>query len=422
MVLCVTLAHANAAVPLIARASPFLFFSLVPIILIEAVILHYFLRGSWKNALGASVAANIISALVGWIPLGFAELFTRFGRPGMIAMEERALNLWFSALQDEWESLGLAMLLAFAISVGIEMILIRRRYKDQPQPRVRLSVLAANGTTYLLICLCWLGWFWTFKANYSSMMKSARSFSRRPQKEVQPLGATALPRLIERANKFKWTPGWGKGGWRRVREHQRIASYIGKIRDPLAVSGLMALLDHPSPYMRSNAARALAAMEVTAAEPKIEALARDPDADVRTEVLRQLLAERPDKYLPDLFSTMASTNTMIRNQAIRLTAELKFKEAVPALEGMLTHPSDLTRYAASRALKEITKKDYDYAKTQRTKDQELLHQEWDLIKQGRHREAEELSKARNVETEDERREALEKLRERGLLVEPTKGK
>jgi len=195
MVLCVSLAHANAAVPLLVQASPFLLFSLIPIILIEAAIILLLLKCSWGRALVASILANLVSTLLGWLPIGLIDLSLQSARSGTVLIDPKSVQIWFSNVQDEWEALGLCLIPAFALSVVIELVVVGRWLKETSRTGLRMAVLLANSVTYAAIALCWWGWFGTFEREHKSMASLAESLAEQMQAAKVPprKSATVTP-------------------------------------------------------------------------------------------------------------------------------------------------------------------------------------------------------------------------------------
>lgn len=232
---------------------------------------------------------------------------------------------------------------------------------------------------------------------------------------ISKFGAKALPRLIKKGDETFIKNPKTKADHDRRQQHRLIARTIGEIRDPAAKEDLVKLLSSQSSDMKINAARSLMTMKMKEAEPAVAELLNDEDIDVKTKTIGMLLPIDTPRYLPSAIEFLQNKQSPLRGQTAEVIGNLKVAEAVPALEKLLTDPTDTVRYRSAKALKKITGKDYEYKKTRFTEKLERSSEEWKLLNEGRYKEFK--PNQTNIESDDERRQATEKLRQKGLMAE-----
>jgi hypothetical protein len=164
-------AFANAGVPMIALTFPVMLAALIPIILIEAKVLSEFFKIRYWFTLLPSLAANLLSTLIGfplsWCLLFGVELLTT-GGSAAFGISTALGKIIAVTLQSAWlipyeNELGWMMPIAAAvgfipayfISVSSEAWVVRKFFRDRDPKDVWRAVRKANRVTYgLLIVLC----------------------------------------------------------------------------------------------------------------------------------------------------------------------------------------------------------------------------------------------------------------------------
>ncbi|OPZ27219.1 MAG: hypothetical protein BWZ02_01728 [Lentisphaerae bacterium ADurb.BinA184] len=119
---------ANTIVPFLMMRVPALGLLFVPIVLVEAAVVHYALRQPWRTALRLSLMANLWTSLIGAV-LVLPETL----------LEVMSANLW-----------DLVSIVAFfALTCYFEKRYYARRCLDQSPRRVLWATLLANVLTYV---------------------------------------------------------------------------------------------------------------------------------------------------------------------------------------------------------------------------------------------------------------------------------
>jgi len=165
---------ANAGVPMLALHLPVIFASLLPIILVEALVARRLLGRPLKRSLGPVAVANAVSMLAGFPLLWFCAVAGQMlvGGGGGLGLETWWQKLYAVTVQSAWlipyesdlhwmiPAAGLFMLIpAFFVSVWIERIVLQRFFwRDETRDRLRRYSFRAHLASYLLLALVWLAY------------------------------------------------------------------------------------------------------------------------------------------------------------------------------------------------------------------------------------------------------------------------
>jgi hypothetical protein len=178
---------ADAGIPMIFIQFPAMLCALIPVIFVEAFVVHRSMPLlSYRRTLGGLAAANAASTLAG-VPLAWGamlalEFITLF--PLALAAE-RSHSHWFDSavlqtvlfpLEIAWlgplseksawvAGIALALLLipCFFVSVWLERWICRRLWRTSDRQQVNASVFRANLLSYALLLLLAFGWSaWLF--------------------------------------------------------------------------------------------------------------------------------------------------------------------------------------------------------------------------------------------------------------------
>ena len=173
--LCVpSVASANAGVPMIFLAMPVLGFSIIPIIVIEAIFLSKKLGLASPSAFKTTTISNLVSTIVGipltWILLvliqmlagggGAYGLDTTLGKVLSVTLQAAWLIPYESDLHWMIPVAGLVLLVPFFFaSWWSEYFVTKKMLKDHSAQRVKIAVRNANILTYVLLAFWPIG-FW----------------------------------------------------------------------------------------------------------------------------------------------------------------------------------------------------------------------------------------------------------------------
>jgi hypothetical protein len=164
---------ANIGVPMLPVQGLFMAVSLVPIILIEAVIIRKRQSLPFKRSLGGSATANVISTLAG-VPLSWGLMFlvmmggyliddallVKWDSPAVVLAYVVLNAAWLAPYEEQlpWMiPMALAVLLipSYFLSVWIEYLVGRRIWKEADRKSLWHTMRLANGVTYgILIFIC----------------------------------------------------------------------------------------------------------------------------------------------------------------------------------------------------------------------------------------------------------------------------
>lgn len=160
-------AAADIGVPMVAVFLPPLWLSLIPIIVIEALILHHMLSLSLGRSLTSSGLGNILSTIIG-VPFMWAVLATVQGTfaGGALGLDTVGRKIYAVTIQAPWlipyeEDLGwmipIALLVlsvpAYLLSVLVEWQVVRRFLTPLQQPKGLRAVATANLVSYIALAL-----------------------------------------------------------------------------------------------------------------------------------------------------------------------------------------------------------------------------------------------------------------------------
>ncbi|MGD2118508.1 MAG: hypothetical protein PVG66_09125 [Chromatiales bacterium] len=173
--LCVpSVASANAGVPMIFLAMPVLGFSIIPIIIIEAIFLSKKLELASPSAFKTTTISNLVSTIVGipltWLLLvliqmlagggGAYGLDTTLGKVLSVTLQAGWLIPYESDLHWMIPVAGLVLLVPFFFaSWWSEYFVTKKMLKDHSAQRVKIAVRNANIITYVLLAFWPIG-FW----------------------------------------------------------------------------------------------------------------------------------------------------------------------------------------------------------------------------------------------------------------------
>jgi len=163
-----SVAHADAGVPMLFLVMPAFGFSLVPIVLIEALYLQRQLTVSFRSAGISSLLANAASTFVGipisWIGLVVLQLVTdgggaygldsTMGRIAAVTWQAPWLIPYESDLHWMIPVAGTVLLIPFFyVSWWVEYRVCLKRFADVPASKLNMVVRNANLITYGLLLL-----------------------------------------------------------------------------------------------------------------------------------------------------------------------------------------------------------------------------------------------------------------------------
>lgn len=175
ILLCMpSVASANAGVPMIFLAMPVLGFSIIPIIIIEAIFLSKKLELAIPSAFKTTTISNLVSTIVGipltWLFLVLIQMLA--GGGGAYGLDATLGKVLSVTLQAAWlipyESdlhwmipvAGLVLLVPFFFaSWWSEYFVSKKILKDHSPQKVKVVVRNANIITYALLALWPIG-FW----------------------------------------------------------------------------------------------------------------------------------------------------------------------------------------------------------------------------------------------------------------------
>jgi len=177
LLLCIPVeASANAGVPMIFLVMPALGFSLIPIVIIEAIYLSKKLELTLASAAKTVTISNVVSTLVG-IPLtwfllvlvqmlvgggGAFGLDTTLGKIMSVTLQAAWLIPYEADLQWMIPVAGLVLLVPFFfVSWWSEYLVSKKMLKSHPAQTIKAQVRNANIITYVLLAF-WPVGFWVF--------------------------------------------------------------------------------------------------------------------------------------------------------------------------------------------------------------------------------------------------------------------
>jgi len=175
-----TPAYADAGIPMLAWAWPWMIISLIPIILIETLYIRRSLKLSFGHALKVMNIANIESTLIGipitWVAWVIIEIIIGYGITFVfenfhVSLPESASLLlaltvgaaWLSAGQSSFywmvPTASLVLLIPFFyVSWLFEHRRTRRLLKEYDPANIKEATLIANLCSYGLLFAIVLGW------------------------------------------------------------------------------------------------------------------------------------------------------------------------------------------------------------------------------------------------------------------------
>jgi len=173
VLLSASAASANAGVPMLAVVWPLLGILIVPIVAAESILIRRALAIPPRRALGASLAANLFSAVVGvpltWVALVALQILTGGGAArGIGSPLQRVLAVtwqspWLIPYEDHlsWMVPAACMSLMvpfFVASVWAEGLVCVRWLRERERGEVRAAVLRANLASYSVLLLAAAVW------------------------------------------------------------------------------------------------------------------------------------------------------------------------------------------------------------------------------------------------------------------------
>ncbi len=179
MLLCIPgVALANAGVPMIFLAMPALGLSIIPIIIIEAMLLSKKLELTVPGAFKITTISNLVSTIVGipltWLLLVLIQMLA--GGGGAFGLDTTLGKVLSVTLQAAWlipyESdlhwmipvAGLVLLVPFFFtSWWSEYLVSMKMLKEHSAQRVKIAVRNANIITYALLVFWPIG-FWVLNS------------------------------------------------------------------------------------------------------------------------------------------------------------------------------------------------------------------------------------------------------------------
>jgi hypothetical protein len=164
---CVKPILADVGVPMIIVQWPAMFWALIPVIVIEALLIRRWLSLSYSGAFKGTAIANIISTLIG-VPLAWFVMFAlelgingshgavKTNSPVLDALHFIAGIAWLTPNEKNiyWEvptALALLLIPTFFISVWIERFICRKWWKDLNTTSVKRAVFKANLASYAVL-------------------------------------------------------------------------------------------------------------------------------------------------------------------------------------------------------------------------------------------------------------------------------
>jgi hypothetical protein len=162
---------ADAGLPMIFVEAQFLVLALIPVVLAEAAVYWWGLQLPWRKAISGSLVANLWSTFLGVPVSWFILLVTQLSVGGGAAwgLKTPLTRLAAVTVQAPWlipyeESLywmvpaaSLFLMLPFFLaSVGIEWLVLRRRWPTVDRGRLTRQVWLANLVSYGALAGFWL--------------------------------------------------------------------------------------------------------------------------------------------------------------------------------------------------------------------------------------------------------------------------
>jgi hypothetical protein len=159
---------ANVGLPMLFMYGPILLLALGPIIVVEALVYRLRLSVSVGRSLGGSALANLVSTILGvpltWVVLVVLQILTG-GTSGtdspLLWVTWQAPWLFPYEEHLHWMIPAAGFVLTipfFVVSVWIERFVLYRAYRGHADSaQMERSVLLANGITYGLLAVGWLG-------------------------------------------------------------------------------------------------------------------------------------------------------------------------------------------------------------------------------------------------------------------------
>lgn len=178
LLLIPSIVSANVGIPVIGLSLPLMIVTLIPIIIIEAILIRAFLNVTSKRATAASVFANVVSTFIGmplaWGLLYVFEIIVLSGLlSGCVGGPDAS---WFgryilpSLIQTAWLcpdepalpilipiAVIIIFIVAFFFSVFFEYQVVKRFMKTKPASLVKQVVWRMNFYTYFLLIMIVLG-------------------------------------------------------------------------------------------------------------------------------------------------------------------------------------------------------------------------------------------------------------------------
>jgi hypothetical protein len=165
---------ANVGVPMIALEWPFMFATLIPVIVVEALVLRKHLGLGTGTSFKLSSYANIVSTVIGvplsWLAMLIVSLVTTGG--GALGLSSPLRVVATAVLQAAWLPPYEAHLLwlipvaamvllipAFLASVLVERLVLARLQSGIARVEISRACWRANEVSYLLLLPCAAGYF-----------------------------------------------------------------------------------------------------------------------------------------------------------------------------------------------------------------------------------------------------------------------
>jgi hypothetical protein len=174
-VLAPTTAHADAGIPMLPFAYPVIVVFLLPVIAIEAIYIRMRLRTGWKNTIGATAKANLVTMLLGFplawlvfllleILLYAALLFSGIENHIHWTLSPRATDFlivitsaaWMGPIEEKWAVpvAYVALLIpSFFLSGYVESRLLDKRGWLKSEGRSAAVVWQANILSYIFLAV-----------------------------------------------------------------------------------------------------------------------------------------------------------------------------------------------------------------------------------------------------------------------------
>ena len=138
---------------------------------------------------------------------------------------------------------------------------------------------------------------------------------------------------------------------------------LGSLRYERAIPLLLRSLSDPHHYVRSNAARALGDMKITAAaKPLTELLQNEKNGGVIQQTSLALANLGCADALPALKGAAKHEDVQTRMWVLQAVGRLGDKRDVPFLAGYLDDPSQSVQASAAQAIEQITGADFGFPK------------------------------------------------------------